>query len=220
MRTGVLGNGVMSEPPRRRPVPGLAQDRTPHDFDEMYIGTPPWDIGRPQPVFVRLLEAGAIRGRVLDAGCGTGEHVLMAAASGLEATGVDAAPKAIALATAKAAERGVDARFLVWDAVRLAELGEQFDTVIDSGLFHVFDDDRRALYVERLAAVVRRGGRYLMCCFSDRQPGDWGPRRVRREEIDAVFATGWRVESVEPAQFETNLDPPVALAWLATITRT
>ncbi len=145
----------------------------------MYAGTPPWDIGRPQPVFIRLAEAGAIRGRVLDVGCGTGEHVLMAAALGLEATGVDAAPTAIAAAQRKARDRDLAARFLEWDALELAELGEQFDTVLDSGLFHVFDDERRARYVEALATVARPGGSYLMCCFSDRQPGAWGPTVTR-----------------------------------------
>jgi SAM-dependent methyltransferase len=201
-------------------VPGQAQSRSPEDFDEMYAGTPPWDIGRPQAVFLRLAEAGAIRGRVLDAGCGTGEHVLMVAERGLHATGVDAAPSAIAAAQRKAADRGLAARFLVWDALRLADLGEQFDTVLDSGLFHVFDDERRAGYVEALAAVVRLGGRYLMCCFSDRQPGEWGPRRVRQDEIRAAFGAGWDVESIEAAEFDTNLNPPFAQAWLATITRT
>jgi len=185
----------------------------------MYDGTPPWDIGRPQPVFLKLTEAGAIEGRVLDAGCGTGEHVLMAATRGFDATGIDAAPTAIAIAQRKAAERSLAARFLVWDALRLPELGEQFDTVLDSGLFHVFDDERRARYVEALAAVVRRDGRYIMCCFSDRQPGDWGPRRVRQDEIRAAFAAGWTVESIEPVEFDTTLNPPVAQAWLSMITR-
>jgi SAM-dependent methyltransferase len=199
-------------------LPGSAESRSPEDFDQMYSGTPPWDIGRPQPVFLALAEAGAIRGRVLDAGCGTGEHVLMAAARGLVATGIDAAPTAITIAQRKAAERGLAARFLVWDALRLGELGEHFDTVLDSGLFHVFDDERRARYVEAVGAVLPPGGRYLMCCFSDRQPGEWGPRRVRQEEIRATFAEGWRVESIEAVEFDTTLDPPVAQAWLSTIT--
>jgi SAM-dependent methyltransferase len=206
--------------PRPHDVPGPAQARSPEDFDEMYEGTPPWDIGRPQPVFVQLVESGGVRGRVLDAGCGTGEHVLMVAERGFDATGVDAAPRAIAAAQRKAVDRGLTARFLVWDALELAELDEQFDTVLDSGLFHVFDDERRARYVAALGAVVRRGGRYLMCCFSDRQPGDGGPRRVRQDEIRAAFGAGWEVESIEAAQFETNLDPSVAQAWLVTVTRT
>jgi SAM-dependent methyltransferase len=205
--------------PSPDPDLGRAVSRSLEDFDAMYSGTPPWEIGRPQPVFARLAEAGAMSGRVLDAGCGTGEHVLMLAAAGLDVTGIDAAPNAIAAAQRKAAERSLEARFLVWDALRLAELGEQFDTVIDSGLFHVFDDEHRARYVDALRAVVRPGGRYVMCCFSDRQPGDWGPRRVRQDEIHASFSIGWDVNSIEAVEFQTNLDPPTAQAWLSTITR-
>jgi SAM-dependent methyltransferase len=186
----------------------------------MYRATPPWDIGRPQPVFVRLADAGRIRGRVLDAGCGTGEHVLMLAGRGFDATGIDAAPTAIASAQKKASERGLSARFLVWDALRLGELGERFDTVLDSGLFHVFDDERRTEYVRSLAAVTTPGGQCLLCCFSDAQPGDWGPRRVRQDELRAAFTDGWSVESIEPVEFETVLDPPTAHAWLMTAIRT
>ena len=185
----------------------------------MYLSTPPWDIGRPQPVFVRLADEGDISGSVLDAGCGTGEHALMLAARGLQVTGVDAAPRAIDAAAAKATERGLSPRFLLWDALKLADLGEQFDTVIDSGLFHVFDDERRAQYVDQLGAVVRPGGRYLMCCFSDRQPGDWGPRRVTQAEIRDSFAQGWSISSISAETFDINMDPGTALAWLTKMTR-
>jgi SAM-dependent methyltransferase len=208
----------MSDAPRGA-LPGRAEDRSVHDFDESYAGKPPWDIGRPQPVFVRLAESGQVRGRVLDAGCGTGEHVLMVAAQGGDAIGIDAAPSAIALAQRKATERSLQARFVVWDALRLGELGETFDTVLDSGLFHVFDDERRTRYVESLAVVVRPGGRCLLCCFSDAEPGDWGPRRVTEAELRTAFAEGWTIESIEPAQFVTNLDPPTAHAWLMRATR-
>ena len=49
--------------------------------------------------FVELAQAGVLRGQVLDVGCGTGEQALMAAGLGLEATGIDAAPAAIATPT-------------------------------------------------------------------------------------------------------------------------
>jgi cyclopropane fatty-acyl-phospholipid synthase-like methyltransferase len=197
-------------------------ERPPHDFDAVYASaTPPaWDIGRPQPAFDRLAQAGDLVGRVLDAGCGTGEHALLAASLGQVAVGVDLSERAIELATSKATERGLDARFLVADALRLQDLGERFDTVLDCGLFHVLDDTERERYVDSLAAVIPPGGRYHMLCFSDAQPGDWGPRRVTRDEIRAAFSEGWEVQSIEPAVIDLTWDPAGALAWQSAATRT
>jgi cyclopropane fatty-acyl-phospholipid synthase-like methyltransferase len=83
----------------------------------------------------------------------------------------------------------------------------------------VFDDESRSRYVSALAAVVRPGGRILLACFSDRQPGDWGPRRVKQDELRAAFSDGWIVDSIEPVQFHVNLSPALVEAWLALISR-
>ena len=187
------------------------------DFDELYQGTPPWEIGRPQPVFARLCDDGALQGHVLDVGCGTGEHALLAAEQGLPATGVDAAPKAIELAKDKARQRGLDVRFVVGDALDLPALGEMYDTVIDSAVFHVFGDDKRPTYVDALHHVVRPGGRYFMLCFSEKVPGTVGPRRVSEAEIRDSFAQGWTVDSVQPVEMETTT--VLVSAYLASITR-
>jgi SAM-dependent methyltransferase len=201
----------MDEPVRTSPSLG---------FDAAYRGLPPpWDIGQPQPALLAFARAGALTGPVLDVGCGTGEHALMAAESGLEATGIDASPTAIALARRKAAERGLSVRFVVGDALDLAGFGETFGTVLDSGLFHVFGDAERIRYVASLWAVVVPGGRYVMLAFSDRQPGSVGPRRLSKAEIRVAFAEGWRVESIEPARMETKLPERSIEAWLTTITR-
>jgi ubiquinone/menaquinone biosynthesis C-methylase UbiE len=156
---------------------------------------------------------------VLDVGCGTGEHALLAASLGNEALGVDMATRAIELARVKADARGIEATFLVFDALRLPELDTQFDTVLDCGLFHGFDDHERRRFVDGLAAVVRPGGRYHMLCFSDRQPGDWGPRRVTEGEIRASFAEGWTVDSIDPTVLDITIDPARALAWQVVVTR-
>ena len=193
-------------------------------WDDSYAGDvpAPWDIGRPQPVFVRLAEQGLLAGRVLDSGCGTGEHTLLAAAHGADATGVDVSGLAIRRARDKAAERGLVARFEVGDALRLADLGLTFDVIIDSGVFHVFDDEDRVRYVTSLASVLRPGGHCYLACFSDRQPGTWGPRRVSQDELRAAFSDGWAVASIEAATFEVNearIGASSVQAWLAVLER-
>ena len=195
----------------------------PPDWDAVYVAStrPPWDIGRPQPAFVRLADSGLLCGGVLDAGCGTGEHALLAAAHGADAVGVDVSPHAVEQARGKAAERGVTVRFEVADALNLGHLGMTFDTVIDSGLFHVFDDEARARYITSLASVLKSGGSCYLMCFSDRQPGDWGPRRVRQEEIVGAFGDGWAVTQIAADAFTINpgFGTPTAHTWLATIRR-
>ena len=177
---------------------------------------PPWDIGRPQPVFAALIDAGRISGDVLDAGCGTGEHALLLAAHGAKVIGVDLSETAVNKAREKATERGLVAAFHVGSILEVPPAERAFDAVIDSGLFHSFSDDDRVRYVERLASVLRDDGRYFMMCFSDRQPGDWGPRRVTRAEIESAFASGWAIETLEPAEFDINptAETTKVQAWL------
>ena len=193
-------------------------------WDAAYAGStpPPWDLGRPQAAFVRLAEQGLLIGQVLDVGCGTGEQTLLAASSGAEALGVDVSPLALEQARGKAAARGIKARFEVADALSLGDLGVSFDTVIDSGLFHVFDDDNRARYVASLASVLRPGGHLYLMCFSDRQPGAFGPRRVSQDELRTAFRGGWTVLAIQAESFALNpgvFGTATAQAWLATVRR-
>ena len=202
-------------------------------WDSAYAGSvpPPWDVGEPQPAFVRLAERGLLTGQVLDAGCGTGEQTLLAASSGADALGVDVSPLAVEQARGKAAARGIpaaaggqigSARFQVADALGLADLGLGFDTIIDSGLFHVFDDESRGRYVTSLASVLRPGGRLYLMCFSDRHPGGLGPRRVGQDELRAAFSDGWTISEIQADTFAINREAfgtATAQAWLATISR-
>ena len=182
----------------------------------------PWDIGRPQPAWVDLVQTETIPGPVLDSGCGTGEHTLLLAERGLEVLGVDLSPIAIERARQKAERRGVAAEFAVGDVLRLRDLGRTFATVIDSAVFHVFDDPDRARYVASLANVVQPGGIVHLLAFSDQVPGSAGPRRVSQAEIREAFADGWEVQRIDDAFVEVRPDWELQRphAWLARIART
>ncbi len=184
----------------------------------------PWDIGRPQPAFVAA--GSRIAGRVLDVGCGTGDLAIWLAARGNTVTGVDFLSGPLAAARAKAAAAGVAVNFLEMDALAVGEIPERFDAVTDCGLFHSFDDARRAAYVAALAKLLEPGARVFVLCMSEVEPGAHGPRRVTEAELRAAFSAGWVVESVEPARFEVvpgipgaEFSPGGAHAWFTVIRR-
>ncbi len=190
-------------------------------WDASYVhGPAPWDIGRPQPAIARLAGEGAFAGAVLDAGCGTGENALHVASLGLEVLGVDVAETAVSIAREQAAARGIDAGFVVADALHLDRLGRVFETVLDCGLFHTFDSDERRDYVASLASVTIRGGCVYVLCFSDVGPVR-GPHPVSQEQLRAPFKRGggWSVASVRPDRIQTNIGAQDAPAWLAKIER-
>ena len=155
-------------------------------FDELYEnGTPAWVIGEPQPAIVELEQAGLIRGKVLDPGCGPGEHTILLTALGYDVLGIDFAQAAIDQARANAAAKGVDARFEVADAMKLS--AEPRTTRSSTArCFTSFEDADRARYVTQPAygTAARRHSaraRALRC----------GPRLRaggQRGEIRTAFA--------------------------------
>ena len=173
-------------------------------FESLYAGQPPWDIDKPQRTFIDV--ADQITGSILDAGCGTGDNALFFASRGQKVTGIDFLAEPINRAKLKATERGLPATFLVMDALALKDWTERFDNVIDSGLFHVINDDDRRCYVEGLVTILKPGGRLFLLCFSDEEPGTQGPRRVSKKELHDTFAEGWKFESIEPSRFEVRPD--------------
>lgn len=184
----------------------------------------PWDVSQPQPAIQALAEAEEMIGDVLDLGCGTGENGLMLASRGHMVWGIDASENLIAQARQKAAERELEATFIVGDALNLTILGEGFHTVIDSGLFHFFSDAEREVYLAGLRHVMFSDSRLFLLCLSDREPadlGERGPRRIKRSTLRKCFsaAQGFKVVQIEPAEYLLNTEAGSAKAWLAVIQR-
>ena len=135
---------------------------------------------------------------------------------------MDVSTVAIDRARSKAEQRGLDVTFLVGDALELDGLNRRFTTIIDSAVFHLFDDDGRSRYVQSLSSAIETGGVLHLLCFSEHTPGEEGPRRVTQTELFDSFADGWVIQGIEPAIIEVkeHWAPESARAWLARIVRT
>jgi ubiquinone/menaquinone biosynthesis C-methylase UbiE len=188
------------------------------DWNEVYKGTPPWDIGHPQPAFEVLVEDGEIKpGRALDIGCGRGDNAIMLAMNGCDVTGIDLVEDAISDAKKKVAERHVKVNFLVGDVLKMNQLFREveFDIVIDSGLFHAMTDGERPNFAQQLHRVLKPGGKYFMLCFSDKEPGDYGPRRISKAEIESTFTPLFDIIYIKDSAFHSRIEPSSSEAYSA-----
>lgn len=172
-----------------------AKDR----FSEAYeTRTAPWVIGEPQPAIVALEHTGRISGRIVDVGCGLGEHTILLTGLGYDVLGIDYVASAVEQARANAAAKNVEARFDMGDAMNLPADGG-YDTILDSALFHIFGDDDRARYVASLHGALKPGGHAHVLALSDAGRG-FGPQ-VSEAQIRTAFAHGWDLEALDTTTY-------------------
>ncbi len=144
-------------------------------YELMYrFGRPPW-VGPARSELVNLVEAGIlVPGRAVDLGCGEGDNAIFLARSGFDVTAVDAAPTAIARATSKAREAGVNVEFVVDDLTNLRRVSGHFDVIVDYGTFDDLSPRHRASYMEQVVPLTKPGAKFLLWCF------EWQPRLWER----------------------------------------
>ena len=118
----------------------------------------------------QLLEQARIeRGhRVLDLGCGTGTLTLLIKSHHPKADvlGLDADPKVLDVARAKAAKAGLNIRLDQGIAFELPYPDTCFDRVISSLLFHHLTREKKEQTLGEVFRVLRRGGEFHVA--------DWG----------------------------------------------
>src|SRR4029078_12744868 len=106
-------------------------------------------------------------------GCGTGEHTILLTGLGYDVLGVDFAPEAVVQARRNAEAKGAMARLEFADPMNLPD-EPRYDTIVDSALFHIFDDSDRPKYVASLHGACGPGGIVVVLALSDAGRG-FGP---------------------------------------------
>jgi SAM-dependent methyltransferase len=185
------------------------RNRSDKSFDSAYGNSAPWDIGRPQPALIELLDEYKPLNPIIDAGSGSGYLTLWLAEKGFSVIGVDTSEAAVAQAQANQAQADPSLKqlaiFRVGDALHLTQIQESVKSVVDSGFFHLFSPDDRREFVQELAQKLPSGGRYYLLGFAFQSPMPNAPRQVTAEELKQLFSTeqGWKILSLRQVQFVT-----------------
>ena len=103
-----------------------------------------------------------VGGRVLDAGCGVGDHTLRFARAGFRCVGIDLSNYTLEQARQRATAESLDlnAQFLRQDLAELTDLEEDFDAIHCRGVLMHMPDWESAL--TELCRLLKPGGRILI----------------------------------------------------------
>jgi ubiquinone/menaquinone biosynthesis C-methylase UbiE len=170
------------------------------EWDRIYrrypLGALPWELGRPRKVLVDLVEKGLIkRGKALDMCCGVGTNALYLTKKGFQVTGIDISPKAIEYAKEKARKANTRIQFQVQNFLNLPFEDEEFDFVFDMGCFHHVKIKDRSTFTRGIHRVLKKGGAYLMVCFSYRNGPAWN--HFTKEQIMQLFSDHFKIKNIE-----------------------
>ncbi len=166
------------------------------NWEEMYRkGETFWDKGAPSPPLKQYLERFPLRGRALVPGCGRGHEVALAIQHGLDATGLDVAPTAIA--EARAAYPDLADRFIAGSLFDPPEeMRAAFDLVLEHTCLSGLSPALRAEYRRGIDLVLRPGGLLIGVWYMnpDLDPGETGPPFPLSEpDLTALFADGYQI---------------------------
>jgi SAM-dependent methyltransferase len=174
------------------------------------LGFTPWErletlpAARQALAMLDRIESGRARpfGSALDIGSGTGVWSVRLASRGWQVTGIELVPKAVRAARQRAAEAGVEVRFIASDITRVqpADIGTGFALIVDFGTVHGLDPDQRAAVGQLVNTVAAPDAILLMYALAPRNRGML-PDGADRDELERIY-TGWKV--VEEQRFDPS----------------
>ncbi|MBN7304809.1 methyltransferase domain-containing protein [Mycobacteroides abscessus subsp. bolletii] len=149
-----------------------------------------------QPRIKELAALGALKGRILETGCGVGSNTIYLTKLGYDVVGIDGAPSGIKRAKERAKREGVAAVFAVADATRLDCYSGIFETVFETGLYHCLDEEGRRRYALAVHRATSPGARWFIFCWGAHNVnGIVFPMAPGEEDLrETLSAAGWRID--------------------------
>ena len=115
----------------------------------------PFEYGRYRHIRPLLFQG--LKGRVLDAGVGTGRNIQFYPPE-IHIVGIDISPAMLARAERRRASLGADVELLQMDVTQLAFADQSFDAAVATFLFCVLPDELQVPALRELGRVVKSSG--------------------------------------------------------------
>lgn len=128
----------------------------------------PWLRTSPPFWFLEVLESKWVTAcKTLDVGCGNGFFSFYLSNLGFEVKGIDISKSIIQVAKKNFLNQNL--YFFVGDVLEHDFLSEEFEFVLDVGLFHNIQPSKRKLYSKRIYDLLSDDGKFLIFCFDKRE---------------------------------------------------
>lgn len=107
------------------------------------------------------------KGRLLDAGCGSGKYSIPLQMRGFEVTGVDVSTESLKIAERGSKCRELDIKFLAADICHLPFDDSSFDIIWCYGVIQHLLSHERQLAISEFRRLLSRGGKLFLEVFGD-----------------------------------------------------
>lgn len=167
----------------------------------------PWHREEPSAMLAAVVSARNGQGRALDVGSGAGVLSVWMAKRGMDVTGLDLFPEAIAMARAVAERKGAKVEFVCGDLFGY-QPERPFDVVYDSGCLHSLIGGDLDSYKRQVLRWLAADGDYVLEHWGKRHPLDWrpiGPRRRSEASVKRLFAPELTPVRSEAEDFDAPL---------------
>ena len=150
-------------------------------------------------------------GRFLDLGTGPGTQAMQLTKLGFDVTGSDLSSHAIERAQKLCPETS----YVVDDILNSRFREDEFDFILDRGVFHVFEQEKIPTYLDQITRILRKEGILFLKCMSVEEKNfedGRGPYLYSKEQLRKIFGERFEIKSIIDSVFHGTLNPlPKAL---------
>jgi len=145
-------------------------------------------------------------GKFLDLGTGPGTQAMQISNLGFDVKGSDLSNSAIE----RAKKLYPNASYIVDDILNSKFLDNEFDFILDRGVFHVFKPEQRPLYLTQIKRILKENGILFLKCMSVKEknlPGDKTPYKYSKHQIKEFFENDFEIEAIKDTVYYGTLKP-------------